>query len=147
MARNQITRLDTDIAPQDVADMVLQLDGLRKLPRPKNDDEVLERIDHYFQMCAENRVRPGIETLALALGVSRVTVFNWSQGIKCSDRRREIIEHAKMLVSAYIEQAQAAADITKWKLRDNAGDSDHNKQSSGNDADQSGSASVNDSPL
>lgn len=111
LARNQITKLDTDITPQDIADTVLQLDRLRKLPRPKSDDEVLERVDYYFQACAENRIRPGIETLALALGVSRVTIFNWSQGIKCSDRRREIIEHAKMLVAAYVEQASLSGKL------------------------------------
>lgn len=44
-------------------------------------------------------------------------------------------------------EAASIADITKWKLRDDDGDSDRNEQTAGGDAGQGGTASVNDSPL
>jgi hypothetical protein len=56
-------------------------------------------------------MRPGVEGLALALGVSRQTLFNWSQGIKCSDKRRQIAEHAKALIAAYIEQVSLSGRL------------------------------------
>lgn len=111
MAKNQITALDTALAPQDVTETILQLDALRKMPRPKNDEEVERRVEEYFQYCAEKHMRPGVESLALALGISRVTLFNWSMGIKCSDKRRQIAEHAKALIAAYIEQASLSGHL------------------------------------
>ena len=79
--------------------------------KPQTDEEVRQRVEDYFSFCAYSSMRPGIETLAACLHVSRYTIFNWSKGIKCSEERKEIIQGAKSLINAFIEQALLSGKI------------------------------------
>lgn len=88
-----------------VQQMVTSLKQLYDLGKPKNDEEVAQRIDQYFGFCQNSSIRPGIEALCLSLHISRVTLFNWSNGTGCSPQRQEAVQSAKAFVSAYIEQA------------------------------------------
>lgn len=101
MAQTDLAEISTD----DVRKMVKDLRRLYSLPRVRTDAEVEKRISEYFKLCDEQGMRPGIEQLSLALGVSRVTFFNWVHGIKCSKERQQIAEKAHQIVIAYIENA------------------------------------------
>lgn len=94
-----------------VTDMVNSLIELRNLGKPKTDAEVKERCDQYFKFCANSSLRPGIEGLALSLGVDRVTIWRWSQGEGCSKERAEIISAARQAVITYIEAAQLSGKL------------------------------------
>lgn len=90
--------------PVDTVQNTLEtLEELRKLPRCKTDEEVESRIDAYFKFCRKNALRPGVETLCLSLGISRVTFWNWRNHIKCSDRRAELAESALQYIASYLE--------------------------------------------
>ena len=49
--------------------------------------------------------RPGVESLCLALHITRNTFFNWNHGVNCSERRTEMVQSAKAFISAFLEQA------------------------------------------
>ena len=90
--------------PSKMQDIVRTLTELHDLGKVKNDKDLQERIDEYFKLCAYGNIRPGIESMACALGVSRTTVFNWINGIKCTDKRCEIMQRAKSVIDATLEQ-------------------------------------------
>lgn len=64
---------------------------LANLPKfdTKNVTLLEERIMEYFQICAEDDSKPSVAGLALAIGVDRKTIWQWSQG-ENSDRGNTI---------------------------------------------------------
>ncbi len=86
-------------------EIITNLRQLYDMGKPQTDQEVADRLDQYFMFCQEHSFRPGVETLALSLHISRQTLFNWSRGIKCSPQRQQLIEAAKGFVAGFIEQA------------------------------------------
>ena len=86
-------------------DTIKSLNDLYSMGRPNSDDEGEQRIDEYFRFCEQSSIRPGIESLGLALSVSRTALWNWEHGIDCSPRRQQLIVKAKSFVTAYLEQA------------------------------------------
>lgn len=86
--------------PGEISAIVEKMSYLRGLQRPQTDDEVEERVRYFFQWCVDNDVRPGVELLALSLGTTRQTLWNWQ---KEGGRKGEIITLAKQMLAALIE--------------------------------------------
>lgn len=105
------TQLD-NVQPKEVQEIVSSLRQLHDKGQPKTDQEVEQRIDDYFRFCEQSSIRPGIESLALSLHVSRQTLFRWGNGEDCSKRRSEAIQSAKAFVAAYVEQALLGGKIS-----------------------------------
>lgn len=93
-----------DVSADFASNTIKSLNDLYNMGRPNSDDEVEQRIDEYFRFCEQSSVRPGVESLGLALSVSRTAIWNWEHGIDCSARRQELIIKAKSFITAYIEQ-------------------------------------------
>ena len=100
-----------NIPPQAVSEMVGSLKELHGAGKPETDKEVEERIDKYFLFCQQSSIRPGIESLCLALHISRTTLFNWANGNGCSKERQELIQTAKAFIAAFIEQCLLSGRI------------------------------------
>lgn len=64
----------------------------------KTDEEVLARIERYFNVCVVAGSLPTIEGLALSLGVNRSTMLDWEQG-KYNASRGPIITRAKEVIA------------------------------------------------
>ena len=94
-----------DLEPDFVAETIENLRQLNDLGKPKPDTELTERIDRYFQFCQNTGNRPGIESLCMALSITRTTLFNWNNGINCTPERQEIIIKAKAFIASFMEQA------------------------------------------
>lgn len=105
------TQLDS-VQPKEVQEIVSSLRQLHCKGKPKTDEELEQRIEDYFRFCEQSSIRPGIESLALSLHVSRKTLFRWGNGLDCSKRRSEAIQSAKAFVAAYIEQALLGGKIS-----------------------------------
>lgn len=101
----------SDLEPEFVSETVASLRELHELGRPETNQELAERIDQYFDFCQRTGNRPGIETLCLALHITRTTLFNWNAGITCDAERQQIIESAKAFIAAFLEQS-----ITRGKI-------------------------------
>lgn len=101
-----------DLGEEFVAETVMSLRELNELGKPESDEEVAKRIDEYFEFCQRTGVRPGIESLCLALHISRTTLFNWNSGLGCSENRKEIIHRAKSFIASFLEQAMSRGKIS-----------------------------------
>ena len=86
--------------PGEISAIVGKMSHLRELERPQTDQEVEERVKYFFQWCIDNDVRPGVELMALSLGTTRQTLWNWQQE---GGRKGEIITLAKQMLAALIE--------------------------------------------
>lgn len=113
MSKNNYPQSQLDSVEQTaVQEMVSSLKELYDRGKPETDEEIKQRIDDYFLFCQNSSIRPGIESLALALHVSRQSIFNWANGINCSKACQEYIQTAKAFISAYIEQAMLSGKIS-----------------------------------
>lgn len=113
MAKNSYPQgqLD-DLEPSAVQEIVGSLKELHDRGKPQTDAEIKQRIDEYFQFCQQSSIRPGIESLCMALHISRTTLFNWNNGINCSTECQELIQSAKSFIGAFIEQAMLGGKIS-----------------------------------
>lgn len=73
--------------------------------KPETLSDLKNRIDNYFMFCENNDFRPGIESISLALGVSRVTFWKWCNSDGCSAEWAKVCEIAKQFVLTFLEQA------------------------------------------
>ncbi len=53
-------------------------------------NQVNDRITKYFQLCAENDMKPSVEGLALAFGTNRVTLWRWINGVESKHVPQEV---------------------------------------------------------
>jgi|GEM_PF-448147 len=97
---NQLNTLESGIS----ADTINKLTLLRMSTKPETDAEFDERVTQYLNICAENDIRVGIETLCLHMGITRTTLFNWCRGDGCSQHRAESARMAKQIVISFLEQ-------------------------------------------
>ena len=66
----------------------------------KTDEECAERLEEFFDTLAKTGELPSVEKMCLALGVTRQSVWNWENGIKCSPARTDMIKRAKEILAA-----------------------------------------------
>lgn len=64
-------------SPGFVSDTVHSIMEISKGTKPRTEKELQDRITAYFSFCADNDFKPGIESLALSLGVDRTTFWRW----------------------------------------------------------------------
>lgn len=70
---------------------------------PKNDEELCERLNWFFQRCEETQQLPTVEKMCLAIGYDRVTVFDWISGKHKSsigEQAPNIIKKAKNIIAS-----------------------------------------------
>lgn len=101
-----------EMEPSTVQELVTSLKQLHDKGKPQTDNEIRKRIDEYFTFCQQSSIRPGIESLCMALHISRTTLFNWNNGTNCSGECQELIQSAKSFIGAYIEQAMLGGKIS-----------------------------------
>lgn len=89
-----------DVEQGEMGALVEKMNGLRSLPFVREPSEIQERIRYYFQWCIDNDLRPGVEGLALALGTTRQTLWNWQRE---GGKRGELITLAKQVLAALLE--------------------------------------------
>lgn len=66
--------------------------------KPSTDDEIEDRVIEYLTECYNTGQRITVEKLALALGITRETLWKWEQA---SDARGNIIKKAKDAIASY----------------------------------------------
>ena len=67
----------------------------------RNDEELMDRIDNYFQQCLETGQIPTVEDMALAIGITTQRMYQWEHQIDGRNQSRaEIIQRAKAVLAA-----------------------------------------------
>lgn len=62
---------------------------------PKSDEECCDRLNEYFAQCTSTGQIPTVEDMALALGVTVATLWDWENNRRQSPARAEMIKKAK----------------------------------------------------
>ncbi|WP_026661677.1 terminase small subunit [Butyrivibrio proteoclasticus] len=96
-----------------IADTVHSISELATFGKPENEEQLKERIKQYFDFCANNNFRPGVESLSLALGVDRVTYWRWcNQEIRVSNEWAETCKLARQSIVAFVEAAANSGHLS-----------------------------------
>lgn len=85
---------------------VQELSSLGKITRSADMDESFEeRTTLFIELCKKKGMRPGIESLCAALGITRQELHNWQNGAgNVTERRQEGVKRIKQLIYAFLEQ-------------------------------------------
>lgn len=93
--------IDNGTASQsEIGDMLNSVLRWYKMPKVQSDEECAERLELFFDSITQSGELPSVEKMALALGVTRASIWNWENGIKCSAVRTEMIKRAKEILAA-----------------------------------------------
>ena len=68
--------------------------------------DVSERIEQYFQICAEDDMKPSVAGMALAFGIDRRTLWKWVNGIESAyipSESRDTLKKAYQFLNAQME--------------------------------------------
>ena len=85
-----------DVPPGENARYIRHAMAMMNLPPIDiaNSQQVEERIGWYFAHCQDDDMKPTVSGLALALGVDRKTIYNWSRGESRVDSHFLIVKKA-----------------------------------------------------
>ena len=81
---------------------------------PQTDGELAQRISDYFDFCADRKLRPGIESLSLALGVDRSCFWRWcgNDAKTKSDEWIRLCKEARQMIVAFTEAATQGGKLS-----------------------------------
>lgn len=125
---NYPTTAQPQATQEEIGQLVGAMDALRKLPPVKKQEpeKVKERLDYYFKYCAENGVKPSVEALSLACGVSRQSLWEWEHDTQSESGR--LVARAKELINSLLTSWTLSGKInavyTIWLQKNNSGYSD-----------------------
>lgn len=100
-----------EMSAASVHEIVSNVRQLYNLGQPKDVEECKQRIDDFFELCERTSLRPGVESLAMALHVSRQTLSNWEHGKGCEPEQTVLIRNAKCFINAFLEQASLSGKL------------------------------------
>lgn len=72
----------------------------------REPEQVKARIGQYFQLCADDDMKPSVAGMALAFGVDRKTIWAWANGVDSAylhAESRNLIKKAYQLLNAQME--------------------------------------------
>lgn len=87
--------LSSDTTENDISRIVSESYQYFNRQPPKSDDECCDRLNAYFKQCTETGQIPTVEDMALALGVTVATLWDWENKRSQSPIRSEMIKKAK----------------------------------------------------
>lgn len=87
------------VTPEDNRKFISNALKVAELPGidTNNPGQVAERVKEYFILSAENDVKPSYAGLALALGVDRMSLYNWVNGMV--NKPKEVVDIVKKAVT------------------------------------------------
>ena len=94
-------------------DTLTALQELMELPAVDLDsaDEVEQRCNDYIKWCSRYHAFPSLASLAVALGVDRVTLIEWGTKSRIGQRHSTIIKRMKTLIAANTVQKGADGSL------------------------------------
>jgi hypothetical protein len=92
------------VTPLETGELIEIFDKFRRLEpvRKCEPDKVAQRLNEFFKVCSEYDIKPTVELMSLALGVSRKTLWQW-QNDEFSESG-QLISGAKELINALLTQ-------------------------------------------
>ena len=70
----------------------------------KSPEQVSKRIMDYFQLCADNDMKPNVAAFAMAFGINRITMWKWVNGSgPLTAETRKVLHSAYQMLNAQME--------------------------------------------
>lgn len=88
-----------NVQPGDIGRIVWESYQYFNRKPPKDDQECAERLNDYFRQCNEENQMPTVEDMALALGTTRASLWEWENNRKCGPERADMIKKAKEIIA------------------------------------------------
>ena len=93
-------RVERDVKAEDISRIVGESVQYFNNPKVQTNEELLDRLNNYFQECIVNGQIPTVEDMCLCLGVTRHVVWNWEhRDAERNIERAEIIRKAKEVLA------------------------------------------------
>lgn len=72
----------------------------------KDPQQILDRIEEYYNFCYENDMKPDMAGLSLAIGVDRRALWKWEHGYECNKpiEVREALRQAREINESLLTQ-------------------------------------------
>lgn len=125
---NYPTNAKPNATPAEIGQLVGIMDSMRKLPAvsKRDPEKVAERLDFYFQYCTEHGVKPSCEAMALCLGISRQSLWEWEHDT--NSKSGQLVARAKELINSLLTTWTMSGKINPvysiWLQKNNSGYSD-----------------------
>jgi len=109
-ANNSPTNWKENVEIVENSNILSIFDKFRRLPPVSKHDVqgISERLDLYFNTCAQSKFIPTVESMTLALGVSRQAVWKWQQE-ECEAGR--LISRAKEYINSLLTTATLQGEV------------------------------------
>lgn len=98
-------------SPDFTKDTIHSLMELSKQGKPKDINELRQRLQYYFDFCADNDYLPGIESISLCLGTTRSTFWRWCNSENGEEWAIEC-QKARQAILSFIESATVKGKIS-----------------------------------
>ena len=82
-----------------------------RLPAPRTDEEIAERLDLFFQRISETGEIPIVEKMALALGTTPQSLCRWEEDVKHRPIRAEMVKNAKNMMRMFESELAISGKI------------------------------------
>lgn len=93
----------------EMSKLISQANDLRMMGKWKidrnNPEEMEERVEQYITYCIDHDMKPTVESMALAFGVDRTTLWKWKEGVSAlPEACRRVIENGYNLMNDILAQ-------------------------------------------
>lgn len=125
---NYPTNAKPNATPAEIGKLVGMMDSLRKLPpvRKREPEAVEQRLNYFFQYCTDEGIKPSVEAMALCMGVSRQTLWEWENDT--GSKAGQLVARAKELINSLLTtwtmNGKINAVYAIWLQKNNSGYSD-----------------------
>ena len=101
--------------PGEMAQMIRNGMGLMNMPKVdvQNPEAVKQRINEYLEYCIDRDMKPSVESMALAFGINRSTLWKWKEGVESNlpDESRNALKNGYNLMNQLLAQNMADGKI------------------------------------
>lgn len=100
---NAKTVVETEEGKAAVAKLLGEVNQAYHREKVRSDEELAERFDEYFNLCAQTGQIPTVEEMCLSTGYALSTIWDWENGRRhgFSDMTAEIIKKAKDFLKTF----------------------------------------------
>lgn len=83
---------------EELAKIIMNNYKWSKMEPVKNEEELINRLDTFFETCCNTQELPTVEKMALALGIHRQTLWQWETGQIANPNYTYVIKKAKQIL-------------------------------------------------
>ena len=94
-----VTKYTKNLPASDISRIIMESFQYFNRTLVKSDEECAERLNDYFRQCNEEGQMPTVEDMALALGTTRTTLWQWEHENRQGPVRANMVKKAKQIIA------------------------------------------------